>query len=146
MTNSHVFSRNQFLWLRKSSLVSSLVFEIAYPDTLHYFVEFWTVLPNSIASPIPQNWKIVRLNCKEVSLSSNTIHPTHLIYSSSFEPAPFLIPTKFKTVPHHLFSHPPSNGSLNIYIYNLLSISIYPLLTKNLTRENLPTILRVWID
>ena len=49
-------SRKLILWLRKS-LVSSLVFEITLVDTLHHFVKFCTVPPNSITSPITQNLK-----------------------------------------------------------------------------------------
>ena len=65
MTNSRVFCGNLFLWLREP-LISSLVFAITLVDRLNHFLKFWTVSPTLVASPIPQKWKIIYLNCREV--------------------------------------------------------------------------------
>ena len=72
------YSRTWVIWFFARCLVSSLLFEIILVDRLHHFVKFWTVSSNSVASPMPQNWKIMHLNCREVRFKSDLSKKSYL--------------------------------------------------------------------
>ena len=137
----------------REPLISSLVFEITLVDRLHHVVKFWPVSPNSVASTISQNWKIIHLNCKEVRFRfdrSKKSYPnfehnpsyscnlqTFLFTSANFDSK------KKKWSSSHVIHAPfQPYGHLNRYLYG----KTFPLLPKNSTRANLPTILHLWVD
>ena len=53
MINSHFL--REFVFVVDKIYIQQLSFQIILFDKLYYFVRFWIVSSNSIASPIPQN-------------------------------------------------------------------------------------------